>query len=302
MRKTLSILGVGGLVLGISTVSGNDLETLLGDLTFGEVPPSSLPKESGENTSVVGPPIQSTPLVDTAQRDYPIMPLTSRTRAEPASSSQPILDVPQLIEEEPVDVTTQPKTQSLPVPEYVKQDIVAPVVQQPALVEQKVTEPDATEPVAAPLVQEQTPPVQEPASFVQQQAPLVQEQAKEAPEAAVLELPEPAVDPQPIAPPVTESTHGPLVHDAQMLPSTPIPVVFRGGHCQTGCDQDYVCQPHEVPQLPNSTLLQYFRSNKCNTHVWDGYRQKCPSSQKHLMGTCDCFDKKKKAGCDKCDR
>jgi hypothetical protein len=66
------------------------------------------------------------------------------------------------------------------------------------------------------------------------------------------------------------------------------------------CEEGIVCTPHTAPNLPSSSFYQYFRSNKCNSHVWDGYRQHCRSSNKHLNGTCDCFKvkpKKKKVGC-----
>lgn len=59
------------------------------------------------------------------------------------------------------------------------------------------------------------------------------------------------------------------------------------------CDSAQVCTPHTAPNLPNSTFYQYFRSNKCNTNVWDGYRQPCRSANKCINGTCDCFDEDK---------
>jgi hypothetical protein len=66
---------------------------------------------------------------------------------------------------------------------------------------------------------------------------------------------------------------------------------FHFGH-EDSCDSEPVCTPRTVPNLPNSTFYQYFRSNKCNTNVWDGYRQHCRSANKHINGTCDCFEDK----------
>jgi len=37
-----------------------------------------------------------------------------------------------------------------------------------------------------------------------------------------------------------------------------------------------------IPVLPNSTMLEYFNSNKCHTNVWNGYHQKCIPSLRHL--------------------
>lgn len=63
-----------------------------------------------------------------------------------------------------------------------------------------------------------------------------------------------------------------------------------------GCESCQSCVAHDDVQLPSSTFLQYFRSNKCNTHVWDGYQQKCGHSHKHVMGECDCAAKSSR-GC-----
>ncbi len=69
------------------------------------------------------------------------------------------------------------------------------------------------------------------------------------------------------------------------------------GNCESGmCDSVYDCTPHVAPCLPTSTLLQYYRTSKCNTHVWDGYTQKCCGSTKHVNGTCDCFNRQHR-GC-----
>ncbi len=68
-----------------------------------------------------------------------------------------------------------------------------------------------------------------------------------------------------------------------------------------GCDApepEFTCTPHTPASLPTSSFYQYFRSSKCNTHVWDGYRQGCRSSNAHVNGTCDCFkDKDCQSGC-----
>ncbi|TWU57238.1 hypothetical protein [Rubripirellula reticaptiva] len=79
--------------------------------------------------------------------------------------------------------------------------------------------------------------------------------------------------------------------------SGPLATAIHGNHgCASGvCDSVSDCTPHVAPCLPSSTLLQYFRTSKCNTHVWDGYQQKCGFGQKHVNGTCDCF--KQRQGC-----
>jgi hypothetical protein len=60
------------------------------------------------------------------------------------------------------------------------------------------------------------------------------------------------------------------------------------------CDSEFTCTPHVKPILPSSSLYQYFRSDKCYTHVWDGYRRNCGANHKHLHGECDCFTKSSK--------
>ncbi len=59
-----------------------------------------------------------------------------------------------------------------------------------------------------------------------------------------------------------------------------------------GCNSVNQCIPHTAPNLPSSSLHEYFRSNKCHTNVWDGYQQNCSPIHKHAHGTCDCFNKK----------
>jgi hypothetical protein len=91
---------------------------------------------------------------------------------------------------------------------------------------------------------------------------------------------------------------------AQEVPSKTVGHLFHHNRgCDSGCAEETVinCSPHVKPNLPSSTLYQYFRTNKCNTHVWDGYQQKCRSANKHINGTCDCFDGKHgKRGCGLC--
>lgn len=69
--------------------------------------------------------------------------------------------------------------------------------------------------------------------------------------------------------------------------------------CSKGCCLGATCVPHTPPNLPISTFHQYFKSNACNTRVWDGYRNQCLWSSKHSRGECDCFTKKKSclSGC-----
>jgi hypothetical protein len=54
------------------------------------------------------------------------------------------------------------------------------------------------------------------------------------------------------------------------------------GSCRDGsCGEGGFCTPHNQPNLPGSTLRQYWRSNSCNANVWDGYQNKC---RKPLFG------------------
>lgn len=67
-------------------------------------------------------------------------------------------------------------------------------------------------------------------------------------------------------------------------------------HCDSqGCESDFTCMPHIKPNLPSSTLYQYFRSNPCYANVWDGYRRNCGDHHEHLHGECDCFDNSSKS-------
>ncbi|QDT08750.1 hypothetical protein [Planctomycetes bacterium K23_9] len=54
----------------------------------------------------------------------------------------------------------------------------------------------------------------------------------------------------------------------------------RSGNCESG-----FCTPHNMPNLPGSTLRQYWRSNACNSNVWDGYQNEC---RKPLFGKKRC--------------
>ncbi|TWU00893.1 hypothetical protein [Stieleria varia] len=66
-----------------------------------------------------------------------------------------------------------------------------------------------------------------------------------------------------------------------------------GNGCNRGCSGP-TCTPYVAPQLPSSSFYQYWRSNACNTRVWDGYQNKCCEASKHTMGQCDCFKPRKK--------
>ncbi|QDT02458.1 hypothetical protein K227x_08350 [Rubripirellula lacrimiformis] len=61
------------------------------------------------------------------------------------------------------------------------------------------------------------------------------------------------------------------------------------GGCGMGHQAARPCVPRTAPNLPTSSLRQYFMSQKCNTNVWDGYQRPCPACHKHTHGTCDCF-------------
>ncbi len=77
-------------------------------------------------------------------------------------------------------------------------------------------------------------------------------------------------------------------------------LLHRDQGCDSGCSETIIdCSPHVKPNLPSSTLHQYFRTNKCNTHVWDNYRQPCRKSNSHVSGNCDCF--KNKSDCSSCE-
>jgi hypothetical protein len=79
------------------------------------------------------------------------------------------------------------------------------------------------------------------------------------------------------------------------IPAQSVGHVFHHNQPQDcNCNQENViiCSSHVKPSLPTSTLMQYFRTNKCNTHVWDGYSQPCRSANEHVLGQCDCFEDK----------
>ncbi|MFG0262892.1 MAG: hypothetical protein ACF788_10925 [Novipirellula sp. JB048] len=110
----------------------------------------------------------------------------------------------------------------------------------------------------------------------------------------------PATPPAPSTePPITASPprefHADDVHRA--LPLAAACDCAQHG-CRHGCaagaasDPGYVCQPHVTPNLPSSTLRQYFRGNPCHAHLWDGYAQErqqyCEKYHKHIHGRCEC--------------
>lgn len=47
------------------------------------------------------------------------------------------------------------------------------------------------------------------------------------------------------------------------------------GSCGNASCKEGVCFPHRTPDLPGSSLRQYWRSSACNTGAWDGYRKSC---------------------------
>ncbi|WP_345683347.1 hypothetical protein [Novipirellula caenicola] len=125
-------------------------------------------------------------------------------------------------------------------------------------------------------------------------------------------IPAPVRDPQ-----RTQSDRGataPMLPDAASIPAPVVaadqPLMDYGmiesdagcscGHhgCRDGCasraacEPAYICRPHEVPVLPSSTLRQYFRSDPCNVHLWDGYalerQQHCDKHHKHIHNRCEC--------------
>lgn len=79
------------------------------------------------------------------------------------------------------------------------------------------------------------------------------------------------------------------------------------GNASCGCDSDgghhYASPPqkpelyiaHRTPNLPSSSLREYFNSKACHTGLWDGYAQEhaqqCAKYHKHIHGTCDCAQK-----------
>jgi hypothetical protein len=134
-------------------------------------------------------------------------------------------------------------------------------------------------------------------------------------EALALVVAQPPAAPQPLLDPEAVAIPEPL--------SVPEPVVMSGpamiggvGVCgcgvQNSCDAVITCRPYLTPNLPQSTFLQYFRSDRCHTNIWDGYRRHCGDSHKHLHGECDCFDRNRKSclgmgssncgSCDACNR
>lgn len=77
---------------------------------------------------------------------------------------------------------------------------------------------------------------------------------------------------------------------AHQTPGVTKPVSFNVGCADGGCadggcasgncggrcgHEDGYCTPHSTPNLPTSTLRQYWKSNACNANVWDGYQNTC---------------------------
>ncbi len=117
------------------------------------------------------------------------------------------------------------------------------------------------------------------------------------------------------AKPVSFGMHGGHHHHgggaAQNYNVGSIPAEFHhgGGCADGGCDSEEsnsgYCTPHNTPNLPGSTLRQYWKSNSCHSNVWDGYQNHChkphtPHKKKHgcLHGGCAPAATPCEAGCD----
>ncbi|MCA9139003.1 MAG: hypothetical protein KDB00_19660, partial [Planctomycetales bacterium] len=121
------------------------------------------------------------------------------------------------------------------------------------------------------------------------------------PATEALEIPPAAAEPLP-APPMASSDNTQYTGQATGCSDC-------GGQCASGCGcnnrglcglkkhdfvKDQFCQPYTPPQLPTSTFYQYWRSNACNVHVWDGFKNRCHSRvdlsihPKHSKGCNDC--------------
>ncbi len=108
-------------------------------------------------------------------------------------------------------------------------------------------------------------------------------------------------DPIPVSEPTSDNVDFDAVFATQGVPaigveSKPVGHVFRQCDNQA-CDTGIECRPHVKPQLPKSSLYQYFRSDACHTNVWDGYQRHCGAHHKHAHGQCDCFEKSRNNGC-----
>ncbi|QEG02471.1 hypothetical protein Mal15_65920 [Stieleria maiorica] len=105
-----------------------------------------------------------------------------------------------------------------------------------------------------------------------------------APAAEAMTLPQAAEKlPAPPAPLADDQPHD------QVAAAAPIATVASCQSCNSGCGhhcqaaghncghryQPGSCQPYMPPQLPTSTFYQYWRSNACNVHVWDGFQNRC---------------------------
>ncbi|MCD0458293.1 hypothetical protein [Roseiconus lacunae] len=121
-----------------------------------------------------------------------------------------------------------------------------------------------------------------------------------------------AVAPSPVATPIQPNATAPT-HVAPVAATPAHAHAAPAGDCQScgnhaACDCQHgckgcgsclgnrihqgACTPYMPPQLPTSTFYQYWRSNACNTNVWDGYQNRCRTTidlsihHKHRRG-CD---------------
>jgi hypothetical protein len=70
------------------------------------------------------------------------------------------------------------------------------------------------------------------------------------------------------------------VQETGQVPVQPAGHTYGKRYADCGYETRY--PPRPTPDLPNSTLHQYFRSNKCHTNVWVGYHQKCCPSLRNI--------------------
>ncbi len=246
MRR-IAIRGtVCGLVLAAAGITyGSDFDALLEDLTFPDV-----------DTVKVEAPVPNAPALQPAVGQGFFMPapagVPATTVAAPIVALAKPIQAPVSLEEgaAPVEAAGE-----------VNFDAVFVAQQQ-----------DEAEAALTPVEVEAPTPVPEAAAAdaVADAAPSPSD-SEAAPEPIAEAIPGEPI-PQPIIAPMTHP--GGTIADCASCNSG----------CNTGCDQGMICMPHDKVNLPQSTLRQYFRSNKCYTHVWDGYRQCCGADHAHLMG------------------
>ena len=142
-----------------------------------------------------------------------------------------------------------------------------------------------------------------PAPAAPADAPIVDPPAAPAPTPEPMTMPEPVVD-QPTAdqPYVAQECSGPGCDNGCSSCQNSCQHACQGschGHGQQCGNHHghFNCVPHTPPNLPNSSLYQYFKSDACNCRVWDGWQRCCHGSSKHSRGECDCFDPRKKKSC-----